>query len=113
MPSLRTVCKRLGITAWFMNQYRKLFWRRISEQHRRCCFAETVRRRELLFEAVRQIATQVHSQGLYPSVARIADRIPRELRCQWMNLNAAVRQAQNAVDIRSTVDLHNKLNELH
>ena len=48
VPSLRTVCKRMGITAWFMNQYRKC-------------------------------GVEVHSSGLYPSAAKIADRIPREL----------------------------------
>ena len=48
VPSLRNVCKRLGITVWFMNQYFPDVRRRISEQHRRCSLAETARRRELL-----------------------------------------------------------------
>ena len=48
VPSLRSVCKRLGITVWFMNQYFPDVRRRISEQHRRCSLAETARRRELL-----------------------------------------------------------------
>ncbi len=99
VPPLRSVCERLGITAWFMNQYFPDVRRRITEQHRRCSLAETARRREMLFEAVRQIAAEVHSRGLYPSAARIADRIPRGLRCEWMTLNAAVRQAQKALGI--------------
>jgi AraC-like DNA-binding protein len=97
VPSLRSVCKRLGITAWFMNQYFPDVRRRITEQHRRCSLAETARRREMLFEAVRQIATEIHSQGIYPSAARIAGRIPRGLRCEWMTLNTAVRRAQKAL----------------
>jgi len=98
-PPLRSVCERLGITAWFMNQYFPDVRRRITEKHRRSSLAETARRREMLFEAVRQIATEIHSQGLYPSAARIADRIPRGLCCEWMTLNTAVRRAQKALGI--------------
>jgi AraC-like DNA-binding protein len=101
VPSLRSVCERLGITAWFMNQYFPDVRRRISEQHRRCSLAETARRRELLFEAVRNIATDVHSRGLYPSAARIAERIPGGLRCEWMILNTAVHQARKALGFSS------------
>jgi hypothetical protein len=53
----------------------------------------------MLFEAVRQIATEIHSQGIHPSAARIAGRIPRGLRCEWMTLNSAVRCAQKALGI--------------
>jgi AraC-like DNA-binding protein len=99
VPPLRSVCERLGITRWFVNQYFPDVRRRITEQHRRCSLAETARRREMLFEAVRQIATEIHSQGIYPSAARIAGRIPRGLRCEWMTLNSAVRCAQKALGI--------------
>jgi AraC-like DNA-binding protein len=99
VPSLRSVCERLGITRWFMNQYFPDVRRRITEQHRRFRLAETARRREMLFEAVRQIATEIHSQGIYPSAARIAGRIPRGLRCEWMTLNTAVCRAQKALGI--------------
>ena len=99
VPSLRSVCERLGITRWFVNQYFPDVRRRITEQHKRCSLAETARRREMLFEAVRQIATELHSQGIYPSAARIAGRIPRGLRCEWMTLNSAVRCAQKVLGI--------------
>jgi hypothetical protein len=99
VPPLRSVCERLGITRWFVNQYFPDVRRRITEQHRRCSLAETARRREMLFEAVRQIATEIHSQGIYPSAARIAGRVPRGLRCEWMTLNSAVRCAQKALGI--------------
>ena len=82
-----------------MNQYFPDVRRRITEQHRRFRLAETARRREMLFEAVRQIATEIHSQGIYPSAARIAGRIPRGLRCEWMTLNTAVCRAQKALGI--------------
>ena len=99
VPSLRSVCKRLGITAWFMNQYFPDVRRRITEQHKRCSLAQTARRREMLFEAVRQIATEIHSHGIYPSATSIAERIPRGLRCEWTTLNSAVRCAQKALGI--------------
>lgn len=99
VPSLRSVCKRLGVTAWFMNQYFPDVRRRIAEQHRHCSLVETARRRDRLFDAVHVIATEVHGKGLYPSAARIAERIPRGLRYDWMTLNAAVRHAQKALCI--------------
>ena len=82
VPSVRSVCAQLGVTAWFMNKYFPDVRRRISEQHRRCSLAETASRRELLFDVVRDIAAEIHSLGLYPSAARIADRIPHGLRCE-------------------------------
>ena len=102
VPPLRSICERLGITRWFVNQYFPDVRRRITEQHRRCSLAETACRHEMLFEAVRQIATEIHSQGIYPSVARIAERIPRGLRCEWMTLNSAVRCAQKVLGISIT-----------
>jgi AraC-like DNA-binding protein len=53
VPSLRSVCKRLGITVWFMNEYFPDVRRRISEQHLQCSLAETARRRELLLSTPR------------------------------------------------------------
>ena len=99
VPSVRSVCTQLGVTVWFMNKYFPDVRRRISEQHRRCSLAETARRRKLLFDAVRDNAAEIHCRGLYPSAARIADRIPQGLRCQWMTLNAAVRQARTDLGI--------------
>jgi len=99
VPSVRSVCAQLGITVWFMNKYFPDVRRRIAEQHRRCSLAETARRRKLLFDVVRDIAVEIHCHGLYPSAARIAERIPQGLRCEWMTLNAAVRQARTALGI--------------
>ena len=101
-PSLRSVCERLGISAWLMNNYFPDVQHRIVERHRRWKTAETVRRRERLVDIVHGIAKEVQSQGLCPSAARIADRIPQEYRCEWMTLNAAVRQAQRALGISIT-----------
>lgn len=98
-PTLRAVCERLGITAWFMNQYFSDVGHRIAERHLRWKAADTVRRRGQLIEIVLEIAKEVYSQGLYPSVPRIAERVPLGYRCEWTTFNAAVRQAQKAVGI--------------
>ena len=97
VPSVRSVCQRLGITIWFMNRYFPDVRRRISEQHRRCSLAETLRQRELLFQEVRDIARELYRRGLYPSAVRIMDCIPEGLSCEWMTVNMAVRDAQEAL----------------
>lgn len=98
-PPVRTVCERLGITTWFMNQYFPDVGHRIAERHLRWKAADTARRRGQLGEIVLEIAKEVYSQGLYPSVPRIAARVSPGYRCEWMTLNAAVRQAQRVLGI--------------
>jgi transcriptional regulator with XRE-family HTH domain len=98
-PTVRTVCERLGITAWFMNQYFPDVGHRIAERHLRWKAADTARRRGQLNEIVLEMAKEVYSQGLYPSVPRIAERVPLGYRCEWTTFNAAVRQAQKALGI--------------
>jgi transcriptional regulator with XRE-family HTH domain len=100
-PTVHTVCERLGITAWFMNQYFPDVGHRIAERHLRWKAADTARRRSQLGEVVQEIAKEVYTQGLYPSVPRIADRVPPGYRCEWTTFNAAVRQAQIALGIIS------------
>jgi hypothetical protein len=36
---------------------------------------------------------------MYPSAARIIERIPKGFSCEWMILNAAVRRAQKVLGI--------------
>jgi AraC-like DNA-binding protein len=98
-PTVRTVCERLGITAWFMNQYFPDVGHRIARQHLRWKAADIARRRGQLVEIVLEIAKELHSEGLYPSVPRITDRVPPGYRCEWATLNAAVRQAQIVLGI--------------
>src|SRR5207248_213853 len=98
-PSVRSVCRRLGITIWFMNQYFPDVRRRVSEQHRRYSLAGTERRHELLFKAILDIAKHLHSRGLYPSANRIIERIPEGLCREWKIVAAAVRDAQKTLGI--------------
>jgi len=79
-----------GITG-LKNQYFPDVGHRIAERHLRWKAADTARRRGQLGEIVLEIAKEVYSQGLYPSVPRIAERVSPGYRCEWMTLNAAVR----------------------
>ena len=101
-PTVGTVCERLEITAWFMNQYFPDVGHRIAKRHLRWRAANTARRRDQLAEIVLEVAKEVHHEGLYPSAARIADRVPAGYRCEWTALNVAVRQAQKALRISIT-----------
>lgn len=99
VPSVRDVCKRLGITIWFINKYFSAVRHMIAEQHRRCMSAETVRRRELLFYDIHNIAAELQSGGLYPSVKRIVERIPKRSHREWKTITLAVRGAHKTLGI--------------
>jgi hypothetical protein len=46
---------------------------------------------------VRDIARELYGEGLYPTAVRIMDCIPGGLSCEWMTVNMAVRDAQEAL----------------
>ncbi len=71
----------------------------IVEQHRRFVSAETAHRRELLFHDIHEIAAEIQSRGLYPSVGRVVERLPQRSRGDWKTISLAVRQAHKALDI--------------
>ena len=97
VPSLRAVCRRLGITVSFMNKHFRAVARMIVEQHRQCLSAETANRRELLLRQIPDIAAALHSRGLYPSVPRIVERLPEKSRRDWKTITSAAREARNAL----------------
>lgn len=99
MPSVGDVCKRLDITAWFMDTYFPDVRRRIAEQHRRCVSDGTTRRREKLFHDVRDIAARLQSEGLHPSTNRIVEPLPDGSSREWKALTGAVREAHMALGI--------------
>lgn len=66
VPSVRDLCKRLGITKWFMNKYFPAAHHAVAEQHRLCVSAETRRRREKLYRDVHVIAGELQSRNAYP-----------------------------------------------
>src|SRR5271157_2136596 len=49
VPSVRDLCKRLGVTVWFMGKYFPSVRHMIAEKRRRVAAENTKRRREKLF----------------------------------------------------------------
>lgn len=99
VPSLRAICRRLGITVPFMHKHFRALARMIVSQHRRYVSAETASRHELLLRRIPDIAAELHSQGLYPSVERILERLPERSRRDWKTISFAVREAHKALGI--------------
>jgi AraC-like DNA-binding protein len=97
VPSLRAICRRLGITVPFMNKHFHAVARMIVERHRQCLSAETANRRELLLRQIPDIAAALDSRGLYPSVPRIVERLPERSRRDWKTITSAAREARNAL----------------
>lgn len=99
VPSLRDVCKRLGITVFFMNKHFPAVRQAIAEQHRRCASSTTAQRRDKLFRDVRSIAAELRDQGIYPSLNRIVERLPAGSCNEWKTINLVVREAREVLGI--------------
>ena len=96
-PSVRDVCKRLGITVFFMNKYFPAVRQAIAEKHRRWVMCATAQRHQKLFLDIRSIATDLRRTGCYPSVNKIVERLPPGSCCEWKAFNLAVREARQAL----------------
>ena len=99
VPSVRDLCKRLGITVWFMNKYFPAVQSLVAERHRQCVSAETRRRHEKLYRDVQGIAADLRRQKLYPSAKRIVEHLPEGSCREWIALNLAIRDAHKALGI--------------
>ncbi len=99
VPSVRALCDRLGITREFMDIHFPDLRRAIAEQHRRCVSAETTRRREKLLQSVRDIVVELRSQGLYPAVNRIAERLSKGSCRAWKIITWSIREVRNELVI--------------
>lgn len=82
-----------------MNKHFRTVARMIVEQHRRYVSGGTANRHELLLHRIPDIAVELHSQGLYPSVERILERLPERSRRDWKTISVAVREAHKALGI--------------
>jgi AraC-like DNA-binding protein len=96
-PSLLDVCKRLGITVFFMNKYFPAVRRAIAEHYRQWVSSVTAQRREKLSLDVRNIAAELQGLGLYPSVNKVVDRLPPGCCSEWKTITCAVREAREAL----------------
>jgi len=99
VPTVNALCRRLDITRWFIDQYFPDARNALAARHRQFASAETTRRREKLFQDVRDIAATLQRQGLYPSTNRIIDHLPPGSSREWVALNLAVDDAHKALGI--------------
>jgi DNA-binding LacI/PurR family transcriptional regulator len=99
VPSVQDLCKRLGITVWFMDTYFPAVRSLVAERHRQCAFAETRRRHETLYHDVHGIAAELRSQNFYPSTNRIVEHLPEGSCREWKAVAQAIRQAHKALGI--------------
>jgi hypothetical protein len=99
VPSVRDLCKRLGVTVWFMGKYFPSVRHMIAEKRRRVAAENTKRRREKLFQDTSTIAAELHRRGEYPSVNRIRDQLPEGSCTEWKTLSLATHAARQALSI--------------
>ena len=99
VPSVRDLCKRLGVTLWFMNKYFPAVRSLVAERHRQCVSAETTQRRERLYCHVHGIAAELRSQNVHPSANRIVEQLPEGSCREWKAVALAIRQAHEALGI--------------
>lgn len=99
IPSVRDLCKRLGVTVWFMGKYFPSVRHMIAEKRRRVALENTKRRREELFQDTYTIAAELQRRGEHPSVDRIREKLPEGSYTEWKTLTLAVRAARQALSI--------------
>ena len=99
VPSVRDLCKRLGVTVWFMGKYFPSVRLRIAEKHRRVFSENSRRRREKLFQDTSTIAAELQRRGEYPSVNRIREQLPEGSCTEWKTLSLATHAARRALGI--------------
>ena len=66
IPSVRDLCKRLGVTVWFMGKYFPAVRHMIAEKRRRVASESTKRRREKLFQDTHTIAARTSKAWRVP-----------------------------------------------
>lgn len=99
IPSVRDLCRRLGVTAWFMGKYFPSVGHMISEKRRGIASKNTKRRREKLFRDTYTIAAKLHKRGEYPSINRIRAELPVGSCTEWKTLSLAIHAARQALSI--------------
>ena len=99
IPSVRDLCKRLGVTVWFMGKYFPAVRHMIAEKRRRVASESTKRRREKLFQDTHTIAAQLQRRGEYPSINRIREELPEGSCAEWKTLSLATHAARQALRI--------------
>jgi TniQ len=99
IPSARDLCKRLGVTVWFMGKYFPSVLRMIAEKRRRVASENKKRRREKLFQDTYTIAAELQRRGEYPSENRIREELPEGSCTEWKTFSLATHAARQALSI--------------
>lgn len=99
IPSVRDLCRRLGVTVWFVSKYFPSVRQMIAEKRRRVASENTRRRREKLFQDTYTIAAELQKRGEYPSVNRIRAELPEGSCTEWKTLSLATHAAHQALSI--------------
>jgi hypothetical protein len=99
IPSVRDLCKRLGVTVWFMGKYFPAVRHMIAEKRRRVASESTKRRREKLLQDTYNIAAELQRRGEYPSINRIREELPEGSCTEWKTLSLATHAARQALRI--------------
>jgi hypothetical protein len=76
-PTLNKLCSRLSVDVEFMRKHFPSTMRQLVEQRRLYMKNEISRGKELLIINFPKIATDLQSQGIYPSLPRILERLPK------------------------------------
>jgi hypothetical protein len=99
IPSTRDLCKRPGVTVWFMGKYFPSVRHMIAEKRRRVASENTKRRREKLFQDTYTIAAELQRRGEYPSENRIREELPEGSCTEWKTFSLATHAARQALSI--------------
>ena len=99
IPSVRDLCRRLGVTVWFMGKYFPSVRHMIAEKRRRVATESTKRRREKLLQDTYNIAAELQRRGEYPSINRIREELPEGSCTEWKTLSLATHAARYALRI--------------
>jgi hypothetical protein len=99
IPSVRDLCKRLGVTVWFMGKYFPSVRHMIAEKRRRVATESTKRRREKLLQDTYNIAAELQRRGECPSINRIREELPEGSCTEWKTLSLATHAARQALRV--------------
>ena len=99
VPSVRSLCERLGVTVWFMGKYFPSVRHLIAEKRRRGAWEKTKRRRAKLFQDTYSIAVELQKRGEYPSINRIREALPEGSCTEWKTLSLAAQAAHQALGV--------------
>jgi hypothetical protein len=99
VPSVRDLCRRLGVTVWFMGKYFPSVRHMIAGKRRRVATESAKRRREKLLQDTYDIAAELQRRGEYPSINRIREELPEGSCTEWKTLSLATHAARQALRV--------------